>query len=315
MAWTTTQLLAEIRRVSFVPVTSTQTGYADADLLVHADAALQGIVAPLVANARDEHAVHTVDVAVASGQATARLPPRVGAGRLRDVTMLSSDGQAYVNVPRFEPEDVAGIRSGSGVAPTAISIVVQGGFLRIFPAPTDALTLRISYVRTPSPFALVSTCTAATGITIGAQLLVGHAGTLTAGNYDIILVSNGDSLGDSVATIAPVLGSTTFANSQLSPMFAQVQAEATRYLAEGFYLCPAGTSCVVPLPDMASSLLAYHAAANLMHSIGDVDAATRAERTADRMREQLLPLLSERIEGEPQTVVPQLHRRGRNWRW
>jgi len=316
VAWTTTQLLAEIRRVASVPAASTATGYTDADLLVHADAALQGVVAPLVANARDEHAVHTVDVAVAAGQATIRLPPRVGAGRLRDVTMLSSDGQTYVNVPRFEPEDVAGIRSGSGIAPQSTAIVVQGGFLRIFPQPTSAMTFRITYVRTPSPFALVSTCVAVTGFTPGAtQLTVAHAGTLATSPWDFILVSNGDSLADSAPFVVPSLGSTTFLNTAMSPMFSNAQAELNRYRDEGVYLCPAGTSCVVPLPDMASSLLAYRAAVNLMHAIGDADAAGRNERIADRMTDQLLPLLSERIEGEPQTVVPQLHRRGRNWRW
>lgn len=316
MAWTTTQLLAEIRRVAFVPTTSTQAGFTDADLLVHADAALQGVVAPLVANARDEHAVHTVDVAVASGQTTVRLPPRVGAGRLRDVTMLSSDGQTYVNVPRFEPEDVAGIRSGSGIAPQSIAIVVQAGFLRVFPAPAAALTFRISYVRTPSPFALVSTCVAVTGFTPGAaQLTVSHAGSLVTSPWDFILVSNGDSLADSAPFVVPSVGSTTFNNAAMSPMFSNIQAELNRYRDEGVYLCPAGTSCIVPLPDMASSLLAYRAGVYLMHSIGDADAAGRAERIADRMTDQLLPLLSERIEGEPQTIVPQLHRRGRNWRW
>lgn len=316
MAWTTTQLLAEIRRVASVPSASTATGYTDADLLVHADAALQGIVAPMVANARDEHAVHTVDVAVAAGQATTRLPPRVAAGRLRDVTVLSSDGQTYINVPRFEPEDIAGLRSGNLASPLSVSVVVQGGFLRIFPQPTSAMTFRISYVRTPSPFALVSTCVAVTGFTPGAtQLTVAHAGTLVTSPWDFVLVSNGDSLADSAPYVVPSLGSTTFLNTAMSPMFSNIQAELNRYRDEGVYLCPAGTSCIVPLPDMASGLLAYHAAINLQQAIGDLEASARTERIAQRMTEQLLPLLSERIEGEPQTIVPQLHRRGRNWRW
>jgi hypothetical protein len=316
MAWTTTQLLAEIRRVASVPTASTATGYADSDLLVHADAALQGIVAPMVANARDEHAVHTVDVAVAAGQATTRLPPRVAAGRLRDVTVLSSDGQTYINVPRFEPEDIAGLRSGNLASPLSVSVVVQGGFLRIFPQPTSAMTFRISYVRTPSPFALVSTCTQATGFIAGTpQFTAQHAGTLVGATWDFVMLSNGDSLGDSVPAVIPSVGSTTFTASAMSPMFINATAELVRYRDEGVYFCPAGTSCIVPLPDMASSLLAYHAAINLQQAIGDLEASTRTERIAQRMTEQLLPLLSERIEGEPQTIVPQLHRRGRNWRW
>lgn len=317
MAWTTTQLLAHIRRVASLPTASTSAGYADSDLLVHADAALQGHVAPLVANARDEHSVSTIDVAVASGQTTVRLPPRVSSGRLRDITMQTPDGTGYVSVPRLQPEDAAQYSLGVPTSPQSVAVVVQAGFVRIVPAPTASMTLRFTYVRAPPSLAAVSTCTAATALTIGAvQLTVSHAGTLTAGNYDFILTSNGDSLGDSVATIVTALGSTTFLNSQLSPMFAQVQAEATRYAAEGVYLCPAGTTCIVPLPDSASSLLAYRAAANVLHAIGDMDAGARCAKAGDLMEQQIVPLLSERIEGEPQVVRPTFQNRGRgNWRW
>jgi len=315
MAWTTTQLLAHIRRVASLPTSSTMAGYTDADLLTHADAALQGRVAPLVANARDEHAISTADVAVAAGQTTVRLPPRVASGRLRDVTMLSSDGTSYVSVPRLEPEDVAIGGMSVPTSPQSIAVVVQAGFLRILPVSTQALTLRISYVRAPSTLALVATCTAVTGLTVASvQLTATHAGTLAAGNWDFVLVSNGDTLGDSVATIVPALGSTTFLNTQLSPMFSQVQAEATRYVAEGVFLCPAGTTCIVPLPDAVSPLLAYRAAISMMQAIGDDEGAGRSERIADRMVQQLVPLRAERIEGEPQVVRPTFQNRGRG-RW
>lgn len=317
MAWTTTQLLAHIRRVASAPTASTMAGYTDADLLVHADAALQGRVAPLVANARDEHAVSTADVAVASGQVTVRLPPRVAAGRLRDITMATPDGTGFVSVPRLEPEDAAQYSLGVPTSPQSVAVVVQAGWLRIVPAPTSSMTLRFSYVRTPPTLAALSTCTAVTGLTTAAvQLTATHAGTLAAGNYDFVMVSNGDTLGDSVATIVTSVGSTTFLNSQMSPMFANVQAEATRYVAEGLYLCPAGTTCIIPLPDAVSSLLAYRSAVNFLQAIGDTEAAGRTAAVADSMEQQLVPLLSERIEGEPQVVRPTFQNRGRgNWRW
>lgn len=317
MAWTTTQLLAHIRRVASLPTAATVAGYADADLLAHADAALQGRLGPLVANARDEHAVSTVDVAVASGQVTVRLPPRVASGRLRDITMATPDGTGYVSVPRLEPEDAAQYSLGVPTSPQSVAVVVQAGFLRIVPAPTSSMTLRFSYVRASPSLADISTCTAVTALTVGAtNLTASHAGTLAAGNYDFVMTSNGDSLGDDVATVVTSVGSTTFANSQLSPMFAQVQAEATRYAAEGIYLCPSGTTCIVPLPDAVSPLLAFRAALGVMQAIGDTEGAARAEVIADRMEQQIVPLLSERIEGEPQVVRPTFQSRGRgNWRW
>lgn len=316
MAWTTTQLLAHIRRVASLSTAATATGYTDADLLVHADAALQGRVAPLVANARDEHAVSTIDVAVTSGQQTVRLPPRVASGRLRDITMLSPTGSGYFSVPRLEPEDAAQF-IGVPTSPQSVAVVVQAGWLRIVPAPTSGMTLRFTYVRTPPSLADISTCTAVTALTVGAtNLTASHSGTLAAGSYDFVMVSNGDTLGDSVPTVTPSVGSTTFANAAMSPMFANIQAEATRYVSEGLYLCPAGTTCILPLPDALSSLLVYRTAVNFMLAIGDVEAAGRTAALADSMEAQLVPLLSERIEGEPQVVRPTFQNRGRgNWRW
>jgi hypothetical protein len=122
-------------------------------------------------------------------------------------------------------------------------------------------------------------------------------------------------LGDSVPTVTPASGSTTFANASLSPMFAQVQAEATRYVSEGLYLCPAGTTCVIPLPDALSGLLAQHAAIGVLNAIGDVEAVDRVSRVAEQMTARVLPLISERIEGEPQVVRPTFQNRGRSWRW
>jgi hypothetical protein len=321
MAWTTTQLLAHIRRVASLPTSSGMAGYTDADLLVHADAVLQGRVAPLVANARDEHAISTVDVAVASGQATVRLPPRVAAGRLRDVTMATADGAGFVSVPRLEPEDAAQFSLSVPTSPQSVAIVVQAGFLRIVPAPTSAMTLRFSYVRTPSTLAEVVSARLVTNIIqgsfIGGSNIEFQHGALTlSGAQDVVMTSNGDTLGDSVLPSSTALGVTTFRLVDLSPMFANASPEWARYVTEGVYLCPAGTTCIVPLPDAVSSLLVYRAAAAVMQAIGDTEAAGRTEGLADRMEQQLVPLLSERIEGEPQVVRPTFQNRGRgNWRW
>lgn len=316
MAWTTTQLLAQIRRVASLSSVSSAAGYTDADILVHADSVLQGRLAPMVANARDEHAIHSVDVSVAAGQSTVRLPPRVSAGRLRDVTQLASDGVSYISLPRLEPEDVAQYGLSVPTSARSLAVVVQAGWLRVVPASTVAMTLRLSYVRAPSSLAALSTCTAVTALTAGSpNITATHTGTLSAGSYDFVLVANGDSLGDSVPTVTPAVGSTTFAASNMSAAFQNLSGECARYTAEGLYLCPAGTTCIVPLPSNLSTLLSQWAAVGVCSAIGDFEASARHERLAVAMEEQLVPLLSERIEGAPQVVRPTFQNRGRNlWR-
>jgi hypothetical protein len=137
---------------------------------------------------------------------------------------------------------------------------------------------------------------------------VTYGGAAPVGLQDLVLVSNGDSLGDSLTASGGGPGVITYLESALNPMYSP--ADVARYALEGLYICPAGTSCLVPLPDVASTLLAYRAAIAWMHAIGDVDAAQRTEGIAGRMQEQLTPLLSERIEGEPRTIRPTLQNRG-----
>lgn len=311
MAWTTTQLLAHIRRVASASTATTAEGYTDADLLVHADAALMATLGPLVANARDEHGIHAVDVAVAAGQTTVRLPPRVAAGRLRDITQLAANGVDYVGVPRLEPEDVAMPGFGTPRGPGILSVVVQAGFLRLVPTPTTAVTLRLSFLRAPPALATLGTATLLTGLTAGTpNITATHAGTLATGRWDFILKGNGDSLGDSVQTVVAALGSTTFAASGMYPAFQNASAECARYVSEGVYLCPEGTTVVVPLPDAWSPIVAQKAAIAFMTAIGDSEAAGRASEQLERMESQALTLVSERVEGEPQVVRPTFQNRG-----
>ena len=316
MAWTTTQLLAHIRRVASLPVSSTQAGLADADLLAHADAQLQASLVPLVSASRDEHAIHFVDISTTAEYV--RLPPRVAAGHLRDVTMTVAGNTGRQSLPRLEPEDAADWQGGPALSASSMAFVVQAGFLQLLPAPTSSVSLRISYVRTPPTLALVSACTAVTNLTTPGTTLVTatHAGTLAAGNYDFVLSSNGDSLGDSVPTVTPAVGSTTFAVSTMGGNFSNTSGEATRYVAEGIYLCPAATTCVIPLPDLLSSLLAYRAAIAVMTAIGDDEKAGQLLATADAMEGALRTHIAERVEGEPQRIRPrfQLRARGAFWR-
>lgn len=304
MAWTTTTLLAHLRRVASLPVAATVTGYTDADLLSHCDAVLQGRLAPWVANSRDEHAVSTVDVAVASGQTSVRLPPRVAAGRLRDVAVQAPDGTSFVSMPRIEPEGAVLGWPSPPQGALGTSFYVQGGFLRLYPTPNAAMTLRLTFPRTPPTLAAVPSAGAATNITAGSpNVTFAHAAVTLSGAQDVVLASNGDTLGDSVPIASASSGSTQLAAANLSPLFVNVQAECTRYRDEGVYLCPAGTTCVLPLPDVASPLLVQRAAVAFLSAIGDDEAADRIAQQADAMELALTPLISERVEGEPPVVV------------
>jgi hypothetical protein len=318
MAWTTTTLLAQMRRIASLPSSTTADGYTSSDLLAHADTALQGDVLPLVTNARDEHGVHFEDVVVPSGQQYVRLPPRVLAGRLRDITRASptTSPTSYLSVPRLEPEDVAAVGLQVPAGPDAVAVVIESGWLRVVPTPTSSVTLRISYIRTPSTLATVASCFHIQAVTPGANVVMTtFTGTPASARFDILLQSNGDSLGDRLFNFGGGAGACTFTASDFSPRFINTTAETGRYVVEGLWVCPAGTTCVIPLPNVVATLLAYRAAINFMHAIGDTEGVARAQDAADRMTAQVVPVINERIEGEPQVVRPRFGARGRSLWW
>lgn len=314
MAWTTATLLAHTRRVASLPSVATAAGYTDADILAHADAALQSHLAPLVVNSRDEHGIHFETLSVASGQEYLRLPSRVAAGRLRDVVRQGTTPQSWLSMPRYEPEDVARLNPPIPAGPVSSAFVIEAGFLRFVPVPTQAMTLRISYVRTPSSLVTTATCLRVTGIDVNTGNWT-VSGTTGVGPWDIILQSNGDSFADGIA--ASVVSPTVFnllPYSQM-PRFVNTAAETQRYIAEGLWTCPAGSTCIVPLPDILSALLAQRTAVGVMNAIGDAEGVDRASAVLERMEREVVPVMSERVEGEPQVLRPRAMSRGRAfWR-
>ena len=107
----------------------------------------------------------------------------------------------------------------------------------------------------------------------------------------------------------------TFAPYSQMPRYVNTAAETGRYVTEGLWTCPTGFTCVVPLPDILSALLAQRTAIGVMNAIGDSEGVDRAQAALERMEREVGPVLSERVEGEPQVLRPRAMSRGRAfWR-
>lgn len=109
MAWTTTELLAAVRRSGYLPDASDLT---DADLLAFGDEELADRFTELLKTAREEYRVKVTDISIQPGTRRYYLPRRALAGAVRSIVYVDADGTEMpaLEVPAQEAWRFAGER-------------------------------------------------------------------------------------------------------------------------------------------------------------------------------------------------------------
>jgi hypothetical protein len=310
VAWTTTELLADIRRRA--RLSTTDPDHTDANLLLDADGQMDELIVPLVLGANSDFYVRTEDQPITVGQALYPVPSRAVANVPRQVFVVDSSGQA-VELPHVPMND----RYNYPPTGSPCAYTMQDDCVLLLPTPeSTADTLRIAYEYQPGKLVLPSACgltidvAVATGIVecalvpttwTGATLLDIVRGTspfsLLAENLNPAAVTTG------------ALGFVTFAVADLPP--------AQRFANESFgdYLCPTGTTCLPQIPADLHSVLALAVAVEVLDQVGDPLAQGmrgKLELAVRRAAGKLQP----RVKGAPHKIVSRNSylRRGRG-RW
>jgi hypothetical protein len=289
MAWTTDQLLADMKRKANLPAGS-NVKFTDAQILRIAFEVLLSQVDPTLLLLHEEYDTVREDFAITSNDGTYRLPERCISGTVRQVLLVQSDGRPYP-LARIGPSD-AWQYEGTGVtASQPAGYVLEGDVVRLLPVPSSSgLTLRFVYRRRPASFVLTTAC-ALVG-TVGATTLVTTGGTWSA-SQSVDVVRARPPLGVLVqgATATYLAGTFTFDAGVLD----DVQV--------GDYVCAADTTCVVPLPERFYVLLLDLATAQLCQEWGNVEDADRLRATVDAYVDTLKLAQSNRASAQPQLAV------------
>jgi len=151
--YTTTNLLASLKRRGMLPTTT--TAWTTADYLGAATEELQSYMTGLLVRAKEEFSVETYDVTMVAGQDTYAIPPRAAGDKLRQVLILVQT--QYFPLSRIGPEMVHTQGTMAG-APTGFYF--QGDNLILVPMPTSGSpdSLRLKYFRRPGSLVLTSAC-------------------------------------------------------------------------------------------------------------------------------------------------------------
>lgn len=320
MAWTTTELLADVRRSGMLP-DSAPSGVSDTDILAHANKELQARLLPLVMAVREEFYVQPYSTQLVGNQQGYRVPSRGIGNKLRDVLLQLSDGSLQ-NLARIAPEAYPETMSTApAVCPWAFFLESDSVMLVPTPSTTGAATLVLKYLLRPSWLVAVSATATPTVTTVQANTpspgltRINHSATGTdlgtSTRLDVVMARPG------FRTLMVGVLPQSSGNGYVVVNATDLPSDFSTANNAGDYLSAAETTPVVQLPPELHNLLYQRTLCRVLQSIGDLEALQAAEANAQQMEKDAVGIIANRVEGEPKKVVGRLlsRPRARVGRW
>ena len=294
MAYTTTELLASVKRRANIP--SASGVFGDAELLTMANEELRTYIVPLVLKHREDYWLAS-DIQTLTSSTSYPIPPRAVGGKLAELSVLDATGVHEYNLPRVSASDLQEASSGFYMDGMGVRLFLPNG-----QTPTIlGTTLRMRYYVRPG--VLIATTSAAVVSSISGwpaiTLSGGYATLTTPGTYDC------------VGLASPFAMKTTFTGSITGATLTATTGDAARF-AVGDWICNTDTSPVVQAPVEFHDLLAQKVAIKVLESKGMTEKLGSAREELGRMETDASNLITPRVDGEPKRVVARggLFRRG-----
>lgn len=301
MAWDTATLLSRVRRKLRIP--DGDSAMSNAELLAIGDEVTRIHILATLRKTTGEWYVTQYTTPLVAGQEAYRIPERVQAAGVRDVTLVDSNNNE-IDLPEVLLEHARVVyRSGS----------IAGHFIEdnnviIRPAPTSAdYTLSIRYRRQPS--SLIET----TDTRI--SLLTGGSGP-TVSSEDVPSALQSSVEADVVMQKAPFDLITTGVGSGDATSFTFDDSTIdTDSVIEGDYLCVAGLTPIPQVPPVCHDLLVYGIALVAAQELGMDQKAGQLSNSFGTALDNVYEQLRDRNEGALQKIIPRYSplRQRRSW--
>lgn len=289
--WTSTALIASVRRRGMIP--NTTEALATADYLAIATEELQSDIFELWVASGGEYAVTDYDVAIVAGTSSYTLHSRSAGEVLRQVLMLQNS--VYTPLARAEPETANEWNYANTSSGTPSAYYFKDDAVVLVPTPSAAGTLRLQYLRRPNSLvatSAVATVASYTGATITTTATI--PSTITASSISVDIVGGTPGF----RTKAQAYTTTTGTTGTTIVLTANVPTT----VVAGDYVCLAGESPVAQIPPELHPLLAQRVTQKCLEALGDPKAAVAAQEY-ERMRARALSLITPRSAGEPRYIV------------
>lgn len=285
-------LIENIKRRCSVP--ASQLTYTPEDFTLLASDEMQDEVVPLIMSAREEYFVDFVDVATPADRAL-DIPDYVVGQKLRSVCYVQqSSPLVLVNIPRIDLDVVAGV--GFSNFATLAGFYIQGNQLILYPpnsVPVNT-TIRLYFYRRT----LVLAAPAAYGRIISVDsmtntLVLDNVPSEWASGTPVNSVSSFSPFGVTSAD-----GVTVSVVSSPSVILSDVTG-----IEAGDYLSGLGFSAIPQIPIESHGYLAQLTAAKALEGLGDRSGMEAALAKAKVLRQSLLVMVSQRVDGSVKKIV------------
>jgi hypothetical protein len=286
--YTTTALLASIRRRASIPTTST-TGGADADLLAYANEELQLRLTADIMRLREEYFAYNSDSAISG--TSYRVPKRAIGGKLRGVYLLDSSSNPLEVLQRIEPERVPDY----GTDQSVLGFVVEGNNVKLVPsATTTASYLRLSYHIRPNELATTGHQAITVVDTANNRVTVSSTtGFTTSTPCDLLAGKPGFhhlAIDQTPTVVGSPAGTVTF-------------SALPSGLAVGDYLALAEKGPIPQIPAEYHPILAQRVAIKYLQAGGYLEELAGALRELEGMEAAVGVLATPRVDGSPQKII------------
>lgn len=286
MAYTTTELIADIKLRSFLP--TSQATFTSADTLLLADAEMQTAVIPLVQSLRSEYWLTYKDYTITAAQANYDIPVRAIGMSIRDVQYVYASG-AVKSLPQMDVEDILTTISGD---PSAF--YVKQNQIYLWPTPSSTIdTLRVYYQLRPGQLVLTTAAGLISTISTGSNYVTVSSIPSDWDNgdtYDLIR-QDGASEPLAIDQAATTVASTTITFTATMPTALRVND----------YVALAGQSPIPQIPAELRPVLAQAVAVRMLESMM-LPGVDFAKKTLDREIQTATALLTQRVQGEPKKI-------------
>ncbi len=283
-------MIADIKRRGSIP--TSQLTYTDADFTKICNNELKDTVVPLLMSCREDYFVDYIDVSVPS-DGVIPFPSNTVASKVRNICYVQqSSPLALVNLPRIDLDIVAGV--GYAANQTLSGFYIQGNDFVLYPinsVPVNT-TLRIYYYK--------RTLVLAAPLEYGRVTVVDHGtGTIT-----LDYVPTSWAIGTELNTISQLSGfgveNTSAITSLSSPT---IIVDDSTGIEVGDFVSETGYSAIPQVPIEAHGWLAQLSTAKCLEGLGDGAGEERAMRKADRMKDSLMVMISQRVDGSVKKIM------------
>jgi len=291
--YNTEQLIASIKRRCAVP--TSQLTYTEEDFVLLANDELQGEVVPLIMSTRDEYFVDYVDVNTDS-TGIIPIPSQAVGAKLRTVAYVQQTSPLLlINLPLLNLDVVAGVGANFINGLTFTGFYLQDNSICLYPntsVPTGT-QVRIYFYRR--------------SLVLAEPSQYGQIRSINTNTNTVVLdgLPNDWVVGDKINAVSqdPNFKITVEEAEILTISSPSIVLDSVEGLSVGDYITLQGYSAIPQIPVEAHAYLAQLTAAKALEGLGDREGMAAALKKAESLKEKLLIMTSQRVDGSPKKVI------------